>query len=309
MKKISFLLIAIITFISCSKTNNMEEKIALDQNIEVKKVVLNNQNDSINYAFGVTNGIQLKMYKLHNDSSLEAITEFIHALQRGYNGNIEQLSEVARIGKNLGKTIKHKELVGLADNPAWVINQQIFFQGLVNALHHDITVMTTSTARDYIQEQHQLNFVVDKQPTKINTGQCVNQTKTIVLKNQNDSINYAFGYLEGDEIAHYVLLSDDTDQTIEEFIFYVNQGITYNIKNPQLVEIGEQLGKSIKEEQNLFGEPSLLTDFALIKQGFINGLLGDTVMSGEYATRYIQTTLNNIKTSISASETTSNDIS
>ena len=45
----------------------------------------------------------------------------------------------------------------------------------------------------------------------------------------------------------------------------------------------------------MIGEPSLVTDFALIKQGFINGLLGDTTMTGNEASMYIQNTMNTIK--------------
>ena len=59
-----------------------------------------------------------------------------------------------------------------------------------------------------------------------------------------------------------------------------------------------QIGKNIKDQeaQGLIGEPSLATDFVLIKQGFINGLLGFTEqMDGTQAGEYIQNTMNNIK--------------
>ncbi|MBP5659234.1 MAG: FKBP-type peptidyl-prolyl cis-trans isomerase [Paludibacteraceae bacterium] len=62
--------------------------------------------------------------------------------------------------------------------------------------------------------------------------------------------------------------------------------------------MGEQIGKSIKEQEasGLIGEPSLVTDFALIKQGFINGLLGDeSQFDSQAASEYIQATLNHIK--------------
>ena len=83
----------------------------------------------------------------------------------------------------------------------------------------------------------------------------------------------------------------------KDLITNINKGLKSNVKNPQIVNMGEQIGKNIKaqEAQGLIGEPSLATDFALIKQGFINGLLGDTVMTGEQAGEYIQTTMNNIK--------------
>ena len=71
MKKISMLAIAVMALISCGNTYT------------AKNVELTNQNDSINFALGVVNGANLKMYQLRNDSSDEAIAEFIDALQRG----------------------------------------------------------------------------------------------------------------------------------------------------------------------------------------------------------------------------------
>ena len=287
MKKLSILLIAAVAMISCGNT------------YQIEKVALTNQNDSMNYALGVVNGAQMKMYQLRNDSSIETITEFIDALQRGYDGKIEELSEAANIGKNIGQAIKNAEKTGLADNPAWAINQKVFFQGLVNGLRHDTTVMKAEDARNYFQAQYQASATINDslEMGKVVKGKCIYKVKTIELKNQNDSINYAFGYLNGDEVARYVLLMDTTGQMTKDFITYINKGLKSTVKNPQIVNMGEQIGKNIKsqEAQGLIGEPSLATDFALIKQGFINGLLGDTTMTGEQAGEYIQTTMNNIK--------------
>ena len=88
-----------------------------------------------------------------------------------------------------------------------------------------------------------------------------------------------------------------TGEMKKEFIANINVGLKSAVKNPQLVNMGEQIGKSIKEQEpyGLIGESSLVTDFELIKQGFINGLLGDTVMTGDVAGEYIQSTINTIK--------------
>ena len=288
MKKLSIILIAAMAMISCGNSYTG------------KTVALTNQNDSMNYALGVVNGTQMKMYQLRNDSSLETITEFIDALQRGYDGTVEELSEAGTIGRNIGQAIKDAEKNGLADNPAWSINQKIFFQGLVNALRRDTTVMNADDARDYFQAQYQAASVLNDsvEPGKVVKGKCIYKVKTIALNNQNDSINYAFGYLNGDEIARYVLLLDSTGQMTKDFITNINKGLKSNVKNPQIVTMGERIGQNIKaqEAQGLIGEPSLVTDFVLIKQGFVNGLLGFTEqMDGTQAGEYIQKTMNNIK--------------
>lgn len=288
MKKVSIILIAALAMMSCGN------------HYEGKSVALINQNDSMNYALGIVNGAQMKMYQLRNDSSMETITEFIDALQRGYDGKVEELSEAGSVGRNIGQAIKSAEETGLADNPAWSINQKIFFQGLVNALRHDTTVMKVEEARNYFQAQYQAAAMSkdSAEAGKVVRSKCIYKVQTIALNNQNDSINYAFGYLNGDEIARYVLLLDTTGQMTKDFIINVNKGLKSKVKNPQIVNMGEQIGKNIKsqEAQGLIGEPSLATDFVLIKQGFINGLLNYTEqMDGTQAGEYIQATMNAIK--------------
>jgi len=288
MKKVFILLVATVAMISCGSTYHG------------KTVALTNQNDSMNYALGVVNGEQMKMYQLRNDSSMETITEFIDALQRGYDGQVEELSEAGNVGRNIGQAIRAAEETGLANNPSWTINQKIFFQGLVNALRHDTTVMKADEARNYFQAQYQASAMQNDSVAlgKVVKSKCVFKVQTIALNSQIDSINYAFGYLNGDEIARYVLLMDSTGQLTKDLIINVNKGLKSKVKNPQIVNMGEQIGKNIKsqEAQGLIGEPSLTTDFELIKQGFINGLIGFTEqMDGTQAGEYIQTTMNNIK--------------
>ena len=288
MKKICILAIAALAMVACGKTYTAQT------------VVLENQNDSMNYALGLINGSQLKMYQLRNDSSIETVTEFIDALQCGYDGKVESLSEAATIGKNIGQAIKASEKTGLADNPAWPLNEKLFFQGLINGLYNDTVVMQIEAARNYFQAQYQASAMSNDsvKAGKAIKGNCPSKVKAVVLANQNDSLNYAFGYLNGNEVAMYVFALDSTGEMRKEFIAYINKGLKSNITNPQIVHMGEQIGKSIKEQEavGLIGEPSLATDFTLIKQGFINGLLGDTEQwNSDDAGQYIQNTMASIK--------------
>ena len=288
MKKLCIFVLAATAMISCAKTYNAQT------------VELTNLNDSMNYALGLVNGSQLKMYQLRNDSSMETVVEFIDALQRGYDGRVEELSEAANIGRNIGQAIKNSEKTGLADNPAWTLNEKLFFQGLVNGLYNDTTVLVVDAARNYFQAQYQasamsMDSVVAGKAIK---GKCPTKVKTVVLKDMIDSVNYAFGYLNGNEVAMYVFTLDSTGEMKAEFIANINKGLASSVQNPQLVHMGEQIGKSIKEQEEvgLIGEPSLATDFTLIKQGFINGLLNySKQMTGEEAGEYIQNTMNTIK--------------
>lgn len=286
MRKFAFLAVLATALISCGNTYT------------AKTIELTNMNDSVNYAVGLVNGANLKMSQLRNDSSDQVIAEFVDALQRGYEGKEEELSDVASIGQNVGFATKACETNGLAENPAWTINEKIFFQGLVNGLYDDQSVMRIDEAKEFFQTAYMASRTENTVAGKPIKASCPKTTKTITLNNKMDSINYAFGLLNGSEVKAYVLANDSTGSMAKEFIAYVNKGMKKSYTNPQLVQMGEQVGKTIKEQEatGLIGEPSLVTDFELIKQGFINGLYEYNEMWEPMAAgQYIQETLSNIQ--------------
>ncbi len=287
MKKLSVFVLAAIAMVSCAK------------NYPAKDVVMNDVQDSVNYALGYVNGAMIKMQQLQNDSSEEAIAEFIDALQRGYDGKVEELSDAEMVGKNIGQSVKSFEEKGLAENPAWTINEKIMLQALINGLYGDTTVMDADFARNFFQEQYQASFSQEeKELGKAVKSSCPNKVKAVELKDFNDSINYAFGLLNGSEIKNYVLNNDSTGKETKTMIKAINKAMKSKVHNAQLMNMGEQIGKNIKEQEptGLVGEPGLTTNFELIKQGFINGMKGyDTQFDQQSAQTYIQTTINLIK--------------
>lgn len=286
MKKTTFLLLAAIAMVGCGNTYT------------AKQATLNTMNDSMNFALGYANGSQIKMYYLANDSSKETITEFIDALDAGYNGTVEELTEDAQIGQSIGNSIKQSEKTGLADNKAWQLNEPIFFQALVNGINEDTTVMTADFARTWFQQQYMASQTDTTIADKPVLGKCPTAVKNIPLRSHADSLNYAFGLLNGDQLRQYVLSDDSTGSRQAEVIKFINKGLKDKTHNPQLKSMGEQIGKSIKDQEpdGLINEPSLATDFALIKQGFINAMLGDeSQFTFQSANEYIQNTLSTIK--------------
>ncbi len=288
MKKTIYLFIAALTMVSCGSSYKAQD------------VVMNDVHDSVNYALGYVNGSMLKMQQLQEDSSDAVIAEFIDALQRGYDGKVEELDEVASVGKNIGMAIKSFEKAGLAENKNWQLNEKVLFQGLINGLNEDTTVMTSDAARQFFQSKYQVSMMAQDsveagKPVK---GKCPTKVKTIELKNFTDSINYAFGMMNGSEIKMYVLASDSTGDDQEEFITQINKALKMKVVNPQMMNMGEQIGKTIKEQEatGLIGEPKLETRFPVIKQGFINGMKGhDTQFDQQSAGEYIQNTMNFLK--------------
>lgn len=284
MKKLSIIVLAAMAMVSCGNSYT------------AKDAVLESQNDSLNYALGYINGAQIKMYQLANDSSKKSVNEFIAALEEGYNGKAETLSEAAQAGRNVGTGIKSFETKGLAENEHWTLNEKMLFQGLVNALNGDTTVMKAADARSFFQSSY--GKEADTQAGKAVKGKCPTRVKTVHLKNFTDSVNYAFGMLNGDQMRMY-LLANDTDGTAQkEFIENINKAMKVRAHNPQLVMMGKQIGSTIREQEatGLLGIEGVNTNFELIKQGFVNGLSNhDTQFDSRTAGEYIENTITQIK--------------
>ncbi len=282
MRKLSIILLAAVAMISCGNSYKAQD------------VVLSNETDSINYAVGLVSGYGIKMQVLRNDSSDEAVAEFIDALEEAYLGKEEKLSEIEEAGRQIGETVKSMEKKGLAENEAWTVNEKMFFQGLVNSLYDDTTVMTTDEAQAFFMKAYR-NHAEGKAEKAI-TGKCPKSAKTVELSSYTDSLNYAYGAYYGSQMRMYLLANDTAGTNIDEFVDGINAGLKSKVTNPRLVAEGKNIGQAIRqmEPTGLLGVDGLETNFDLIKQGFINGLYKhmapwETV---DEANKYVETTLN-----------------
>lgn len=290
MKKLSILLaLSAMAMVSCQNA------------YEPKTVSLSSQEDSINYALGLSNGAQIKMYYLYNDSTKQAINEFMDGLVRGYEGTNGQLTELQQVGINFGIGIQQMQKSGIINNAAWTLNQEIFFQGLINGIYQDTTMMTAGTAQEFFQSKYSNNDIqIDSlHPQKVNTKKCGVKVRNIALNSALDSLNYAFGYLNGNELAQGLITDEETkDASVSALAASINKGLKDKTKNVQLVRMAENIGQQIKEQEpvGLVGVEGLGTDFEMLKQGFINGFYQEFgQMTLEQANEYIQTTINNMK--------------
>lgn len=282
MRKLSIILLAAIAMISCGNSYKAHD------------VVLSNETDSINYGVGLVSGYGIKMQVLRNDSSDETIAEFIDALEEAYLGKEEKLGEFEQSGRQFGQSIKSMEKKGLADNAAWTVNEKIFFQGLVNALYDDTTVMTNAEAQAYFMQAYRSHD--EGQAEKAITAKCPKSAKTVELVSRTDSLNYSYGAYYGSQMRMYLLANDTTGDAFDEFIDGINAGLKSKVNNPRLVAEGQNIGKAIREMEptGLLGVDGMETNFDLIKQGFINGMYKhlapwETI---DDANSYIETTLN-----------------
>ena len=87
MKKIIILALGAITMVSCGNTYKAQDAVLIDQN------------DSINYALGLVNGMSLYMQqisKLEEKEADKAVTEFMDALQSHQCIDTQFLGETVR---------------------------------------------------------------------------------------------------------------------------------------------------------------------------------------------------------------------
>ena len=284
MKKMSIFLLAAMAMISCGNSYKAHD------------VALANQTDSVNYALGVLNGLQIRTYYLAKDSSAEAIADFIDALEEAYLDKEETLSDIAQTARQFASSVKSFEKNGLAENKEWTLNEKLFLQGLVNALYEDTTVLTPAQAEEFFMQAYQTHM--GEEAAKAITAKCPKAAKTVELKSYNDSLNYAFGMLNGGQIKNYVLANDTTGEGIDEFIDQVNKGLKQRVHNPQMATIGKNIGKAIREQEpvGLLGISGLETNYDLIKQGFINGLNNYTEQFDmQSANKYVESVVSEIK--------------
>ena len=277
MRKVSIIILAAVAMLSCGNSYKAQD------------AVLNNETDSVNYAIGLLNGLQIKMYFLSNDSSNEAVAEFIDAMDKAYLDKDEELNNIQHEGRQIGSAFKGFETKGLAERKEWTLNEKALLQGFVNGLYKETSVMTMEEAEPLVISYFQGQKEVPEGKTVI--AKCPTKPKAIELKDAIDTLNYAFGFANGTQIAAYLLAEDSTGEDTKEFIDNVIIAMKENIRNPQLVGTAQNIGRSIREQEpvGLLGIEGLETNYDLIKQGFINGLNNYTEqMDMQSAGQYVE---------------------
>lgn len=139
--------------------------------------------------------------------------------------------------------------------------------------------------------------------TSCNNG---NKVKLPALKDQTDSLNYAFGLANGGQIRMYYLHGDSAHaDSIKIKIGKLLKGIKDGMKGSEdskyteLTDLGTRIGTALQEQKKtgLLGDSSLQVDLKIIKQGLINGLKGSKIqMIPTEANSYLQRTMQRLQT-------------
>lgn len=117
--------------------------------------------------------------------------------------------------------------------------------------------------------------------------------KEVSLKNQEDSLNYALGIINGEGIKSSYFQNDSTAENLSKFIAATDQAFN-NTSKDELFNYGKQVGSMLKQQKKsgLMFDSTLVFNEALVIQGLVNGMKDfKEGMTGEESQMYLQTTM------------------
>ena len=135
----------------------------------------------------------------------------------------------------------------------------------------------------------------------ITTVSCKRQQhapRTVDLNNMNDSVNYAFGYVQGDGIGNFFLHSvEDKNAAVKALIDALDKAFNSDVDMDELYQLGVQIGSALRqmEDVGLLGEESLTLNSRLVKQGLRDGVKGTSDWSTEDAEEFFHITMMQIQ--------------
>lgn len=250
-------------------------------NFKAKEVALNSEMDSLNYALGLANGNNLKEYYFANDSSVETVKEFMQVLDKAYNTAPSEVNEIFDLGTEIGMSLRRMQQTGLAGINTVAFDGNIVMQALQNGLNGFAQGMAVEDARQFLQ-RGMMEARADSVEARSKSGKINIPTDTLLvdLKSKADSLNYAFGLVNGDGLRQYYLANDSTGDKTEQLMSGFRAGLEYSGKlDPQLQAVAKNMGQSIQQmnQTGLLGNAALTTNYELIRQGLINGLLDEEI--------------------------------
>lgn len=171
MKKLNiyFALFLAVVFIFSSCQNNKTEMPALKSQI-----------DSLNYAFGLSNGNGIKNYYLANDTAnadtlKQKINALLDGIAQGMKSKVDpKYAEIAELGTRIGSALKEQKEKGLMNDSSLVLNMKLIKQGLINGLKGSDIQMTAQEAQAYLnstikrrqEKQAEITYKANKEAGK-----------------------------------------------------------------------------------------------------------------------------------------------
>ncbi|MFV0391893.1 MAG: FKBP-type peptidyl-prolyl cis-trans isomerase [Paludibacteraceae bacterium] len=121
--------------------------------VSTKVPQLKTEADSLNYAFGLANGNDMKMMLAQDSDSIDyKINKFMTGLSEGIAGKVEEHPEFAEVGGQVGGWLNQQKTAGLLGDSTLKLNYSLVRQGLINSIKGEKTQMTSEQAQAYIEQ-------------------------------------------------------------------------------------------------------------------------------------------------------------
>lgn len=121
--------------------------------VSTKLPQLKTEADSLNYAFGLANGNDMKMMLAQDSDSVDyKVKKFIDGLSEGLAGTPDENPEFAEVGGQVGGWLNQQKTAGLLGDSSLKVNYSLIRQGLINSIRGEKTNMTVEQAQEYIQK-------------------------------------------------------------------------------------------------------------------------------------------------------------
>ncbi len=107
--------------------------------------------DSMNYAYGLFNGGQLRMMMAQDSDSVDyRIKKFMDGVRDGIAGNVEENPEISQLGSQVGGWLNQQKTVGYLGDSTIKLDYAIVKQALVNAIKGSNDQMTGEFAQRFV---------------------------------------------------------------------------------------------------------------------------------------------------------------
>lgn len=116
-----------------------------------KEVKLTNQTDSLNYAFGYSNGTDIYQYYLSNDTTGEKLQQLLDGIQAGLKEKPSENPQLTGLATQIGQTLKMQAEQGLMGDSTLTLDFELIKQGLLNGLLGYEGQMSGMEAQTYLQ--------------------------------------------------------------------------------------------------------------------------------------------------------------
>ncbi len=248
-----------------------------------RPLLLKSQVDSLNYAFGYTNGIGMRSYMLKSDSA-DAEAK-MKAFSKGFEETFKSLSPEERIyteGIQFGAIMSRETEKGyLLNDSLMPFNRKLFEKTLFNCINAKKLSMTQDIAKSYIQEH---------------TRGTAEHSKAKI-----DSMNTAFAIANGSVIRQYVLRGDTSRKDCKTFRDGYRRGIelykSHDTIYIEAMRIGAGSYAQLSSSKGIMDNPDLPFDLEIFRSSTLDGLsLSDSaLMTAESAELYFISTMQAIE--------------